>query len=382
MRYLVLLSRILVGVLFIISGLIKANDPLGFSYKLEEYFGVFGMDWMIPFSLAVSILISVSEVILGVATLLGTKMRPVAWSLLGMIVFFTFLTFFSAYFNKVTDCGCFGDALKLTPWESFTKDVVLLFFILIIFINRNKIKSVFNDSFKADWASVGATTVLSFAFAFYCLWHLPVKDFRPYAIGKNIPEQMTLPANAKPYIYETVLMYKNMETKEVKELTSDEYMANWAVYDESNGWKHLDTKNKEIQKGDDAKIKDFKIEGYDGNDYTQDILDDPDYVLLLVAYDIKKADLKGMRKFSAFAEEANNNGISVIGLSASSENTVEEIRHEVQAPYNFYSADGITLKTMIRSNPGLMLLKKGVVVDMWHHNDFPDFKDFKVKHLK
>ncbi|MBA3900398.1 MAG: DoxX family protein, partial [Bacteroidetes bacterium] len=173
MRYLVILSRILVGALFIVSGLIKANDPLGFSYKLEEYFGVFGMDWMVPFSLAVSILISVSEVILGVATLLGTKMRPVAWSLLGMIVFFTFLTFFSAYFNKVTDCGCFGDAIKLTPWESFTKDIILLFFILIIFINRNKIKSVFNDSFKADWASVGLTTVLSFSFSFYCLWHLP-----------------------------------------------------------------------------------------------------------------------------------------------------------------------------------------------------------------
>jgi uncharacterized membrane protein YphA (DoxX/SURF4 family) len=380
MRYLVLFSRILVGVLFVISGLIKANDPLGFSYKLDEYFHVFGMEWMVPFSLAISILISVSEIILGVATLLGTKMKPIAWSLLGLIVFFTFLTFYSAYFNKVTDCGCFGDALKLTPWESFTKDIILLFFILVIFIYRNKIKSVFSDNAKADWASVGLTTALSLSFAFYCLWHLPVKDFRPYAIGKSIPEQMKLPEGAQPDVFETRLVYKNVSTGEIKEMLSDEYMQSkiWEISD----WEWQDTKNKLVKKGDEAKIKDFKILGFDGYDYTDDFLNDPDYILVLVAYNIKKSDMKGLKKFSAFAEEANKNGLSVIGLSASSENTVEEIRHEAQAPYNFYSVDEVTLKTMVRSNPGLILLKQGVVVDMWHHNDFPTFEAFQKKHLK
>ncbi|MDQ3190116.1 MAG: DoxX family protein [Bacteroidota bacterium] len=379
MKYLVIFSRISVGVLFIISGLIKANDPLGFSYKLEEYFGVFGMDWMNPFALALSIFISVSEVILGVATLLGTKMKPVAWSLLGLIVFFTFLTFYSAYFNKVTDCGCFGDAIKLTPWESFTKDIILLFFILIIFFNRNKISSVFNNKPTTDWLSMGSATALSLAFAIYCLWHLPVKDFRPYAIGKSIPAQMQLPEGAIPDIYETKLVYKNVSTGEVKEMLQQEYMESkiWEIAD----WEWKDTKNKLIQKGDEAKIKDFKILGFDGYDYTEDYLNDPGYVFLFISYDIKGSNKQAHKEFSKFAEHANSNGAYVIGLSASSDNIIEELRHEVQAPFDYYSADGITLKTIVRSNPGLVLLKQGVVIDKWHYNDIPDFEQVKSKYL-
>jgi uncharacterized membrane protein YphA (DoxX/SURF4 family) len=379
MRYLVLFSRLLVGLLFIVSGLIKANDPLGFSYKLEEYFSVFGMDWMAPMALSISILISVAEVILGVATLLGTKMKPVSWSLLGLIVFFTFLTFYSAYFNKVTDCGCFGDALKLTPWQSFTKDIILLFFILIIFFNRNKIRSVFDDNPKADWIAVGKTAVLSFAFAFYCLWHLPVKDFRPYAVGKNISEQRKLPPDARQPIIETKLVYKNVSTGQVREMMQAEYMESKIWEDES--WQWADTKTNIIDPGDEPKIKNFNIMGFDGYDYTEDYLNDPDYIFVLVSYDIKKADKEAHRKFSKFAEEAFKNGISVIGLSASSEGAVEELRHEVQAPFDYYSVDEITLKTIIRSNPGLILLKQGTVMGQWHYNDFPDFEKFRAQFL-
>ncbi|HET6243671.1 MAG: DoxX family protein [Bacteroidetes bacterium] len=380
MKYLVILSRILVGVLFIVSGLIKANDPLGFSYKLEEYFDVFGMDWMHTYALALSIFISVSEVILGVATLLGTKMKPVAWSLLGLIVFFTFLTFYSAYFNKVTDCGCFGDAVKLTPWESFSKDIILLFFITIIFIRRNKITSVFNNQIKPDYISVGITTALSLFFAFYCLWHLPVKDFRPYAIGKSIPEQMKLPVGAVPDVYETKLVYKNSNTGEVKQMLQQEYMDSkiWELPE----WEWQDTQNKLVQKGDEAKIKDFKILGFDGYDYTEDILNDPGYVFMFISYDIKKSDIEAHKKFSAFAEKANSSGAYVIGLSASSENSIEELRHEAQSSFDYYSTDEITLKTIIRSNPGLVLLKQGVVVNMWHYNDIPNFEKIESEHLK
>jgi uncharacterized membrane protein YphA (DoxX/SURF4 family) len=380
MKYLVLFSRLFVGLLFIVSGLIKANDPLGFSYKLEEYFEVFGMDWMAPLALAISIFIAVAEVILGVATLLGTKMKPVAWSLLGLIVFFTFLTFYSAYFNKVTDCGCFGDALKLTPWESFTKDIVLLFFILIIFINRNKIKSVFNNSPIADWISITKATVISLGFAFYCLWHLPVKDFRPYAVGKSISEGRMLPPNARQPIIESKLVYKHVSTGEVKEMPQAEYMLS-KIWEDEN-WQWLDTKTKIIDPGDEPKIKNFNIMSFDGNDYTEDYLNDPDYIFVLVSYDVNKSNKEAHRKFSDFANEAFKNGISVIGLSASSESTIEELRHEVQAPFDYYSVDAITLKTIIRSNPGLVLLKQGVVMGQWHYNDFPTFDQFKAQHLK
>ena len=143
MRISLIISRFLVGVLFIISGLIKANDTIGFSYKLAEYFEVFGMEWLSAFALLIAVSICVFEILLGTMLLIGSRIKFVSWSLLLMIVFFTFLTFFSAYFNKVTDCGCFGDALKLTPWQSFTKDMVLLFFILLLFKSQNKIQSLF-----------------------------------------------------------------------------------------------------------------------------------------------------------------------------------------------------------------------------------------------
>ena len=162
MKYIVTICRILVGVLFIISGLIKANDPIGFSYKLQEYFEVFGMEFFVPFALTLSVLITVFEIVCGIATLIGSTMKLFSWLLLLMIIFFTFLTFYSAYFNKVTDCGCFGDALHLTPWQSFTKDIVLLVWILPIFLWRNKIQPLFSS--KLDNGLIIASTIISFWF--------------------------------------------------------------------------------------------------------------------------------------------------------------------------------------------------------------------------
>jgi len=162
MKYIVHISRILVGVLFIISGLIKLNDPLGFSYKLQEYFSqdVLNIPFLEPYALLISVIVVVFEVILGVFLLIGYKPKFTVWSLLGMIVFFTFLTFYSAYFDKVKDCGCFGDALKLTPWESFTKDIILLFFILILYLGRKHIKPLFSQ------LPTTVIALLSFIFCF------------------------------------------------------------------------------------------------------------------------------------------------------------------------------------------------------------------------
>ena len=182
MKYITHISRILVGALFIISGLIKLNDPLGFSYKLQEYFSadVLNITFLEPYALGISIFVVVFEVVLGVFLLIGYKLKFTVWSLLLMIVFFTFLTFYSAYFDKVKDCGCFGDALKLTPWESFTKDIILLFFVLILFFGVKHIKPLFSKL---------PTTALALLSFIFCLWfgyhvlmHLPSKDFRAYKI--------------------------------------------------------------------------------------------------------------------------------------------------------------------------------------------------------
>src|SRR5690554_751381 len=195
-------SRLFTGILFIISGLIKLNDPVGFSFKLEDYFtqDVLNLPFLTPLALAIAVFVVILEVVLGVMLLLGYKKKFTLWTLLLMIVFFTFLTFYSAYFNKVTDCGCFGDAIKLTPWESFTKDVILLVLILILFVGKRYIKPLFSRNINS--ILVFASLVFCLAITYHVLQHLPIIDFRPYKIGANIQEGMTMPEDAPKPIYE------------------------------------------------------------------------------------------------------------------------------------------------------------------------------------
>ena len=202
MKYLVGFSRVFVGVLFIISGFIKLNDPVGFSFRLEEYFsqGVLDLPFFAPHALTISIIVVVFEVLVGVTVLIGVWRKFTVWSLLLMIVGFTFLTFYSAYFNKVTDCGCFGDAIKLTPWESFTKDIVLLGLIVILFIGKKFITPFFSE--RTNRLIVFFSLVISGFYVYHVMNHLPVIDFRPYEIGKNIEEGMNVPDGAPQPVFE------------------------------------------------------------------------------------------------------------------------------------------------------------------------------------
>ena len=375
MQFLTLISRLIVGLLFIISGLVKANDALGFSYKLEEYFssGVLNMEFLIPYAFLLAAAICIAEIVLGVMVLIGARTKFTSWSLLAMIVFFTFLTFYSAYFNKVTDCGCFGDAVKLTPWESFGKDVVLLFFIIILFIRRNVIKPIL--SFKMENMLLGVLTFFCFAFVYHTYNHLPIKDFRPYAIGKSIPEGMKtcdelgLPCPEKIDYF----LVKNKETGEEKQVLSSDW--DWQTDDfVSNTGKSL-----EIE-GYEAPVNDFSI-SIDGADYTESILS-TDYAFLVVAYNLSKTDKEAWKQVNDLAAGAEGIEIPFITMSASSNEMIEEFRHEVQAAYPFYFTDETTLKTIVRSNPGLLLLKKGTIIGKWHHNDFPSFEEFKQNYLQ
>ncbi|REJ82478.1 MAG: DoxX family protein [Bacteroidetes bacterium] len=370
MKLIAQISRVLVGVLFIISGLIKANDPLGFSYKLDEYFQVFGMPWLSFTSLALAIAICAFEIGLGVALLLGARMVHTTWSLLIMIVFFTFLTFYSWKFDVVKDCGCFGDALKLTPFESFMKDVVLLILILFIFFKRHEIKPLFGEKPSLYLAYAGFAA--SLFFSIYCYRHLPVVDFRPYAVGENIRQGMTLPPDA---VRDSVVMVFIYE-KDGKQIELD--MEGIKSIDET--YKFIDRKDKVVREGDKPKIADFSIVDADGNDMTDDVLD-LDAVFLLVAYDINKTDKAVQNHINDFVALSTENKIPFIGLTASADKEVQAFRHEHNSMFDYYNADATALKTMIRSNPGLMLLRKGTVKAMWHHNDFPSFDEVKKEHF-
>ena len=374
------ICRVAVGVLFIISGLIKANDPLGFSYKLAEYFEVFGIEFFKPFALALAIFICAFEVGCGVATLTGSKIKLTSWALMLMIVFFTFLTFYSAYFNKVTDCGCFGDALHLTPWQSFSKDIVLFILILPIFIRRNKIQSFFSN--KVDNVIAFGSILLVALFSIHCYRHLPIKDFRPYAIGKSIPEQMKIPDGAQPDVYESVLVYKNKKTGEKKEFTTAEYMKATYLWQDTLTWAWESTENKLVKEGYHPAIHDFSITSVEGEDVTQKIITNPTYNFLLISYDIGLASKEIQPKINEFVKECSKDSVAFIGLAGSSAKDIDNFRHDVNALYDYYITDQTVLKTMIRSNPGLMLLKNGVVINMWHYNDFPSYNEVASKYFK
>ena len=373
MQFLTLISRFLVGFLFIISGLVKANDALGFSYKLEEYFsaGVLNMEFLIPYSFLLAAGVCIAEIVLGAMVLIGSRPKFTSLSLLAMIVFFTFLTFYSAYFNKVTDCGCFGDAVKLTPWQSFGKDIILLFFIAILFFNKNIIKPLF--SFKMENFILVAVTLFCLMFVNHTYNHLPIKDFRPYAVGKNISDGMKncdelgLPCPDKIEYF----LIKDKQTGEKKEVLSSEW--DWQTDDfVSNTGKSL-----EIE-GYENPIKDFSI-SLDDADYT-DIILNSDYALLLVAYKLSKTDKHSWNHVNDLATKSESEEIPFITMTASPDEIIEEFRHEVQAAYPFYYTDETTLKTIVRSNPGLLLLKKGTIIDKWHYNDFPTFEEIKQKY--
>lgn len=319
MKILNTVSRCLVGGLFIFSGLIKINDPVGTQIKLEEYFTVFSIDIapffdaLKPLSLFLSVTLSTLEVVLGIALLMKYREKLVVSTLLGMILFFTFLTFYSAYFNKVTDCGCFGDAIKLTPWQSFTKDIILLILIVVLFIGRKDQKE---NSGKVPSIIVGVSLVLSLFISFNAIRHLPVIDFRAYKKGTDINAAMLPPAN---------------DPNAVPAIT------NYALW------------------GDED---DFTFESLRGNK------------LLVIVHDVEKTDTESYLPLTSLVS-ALGADVESVAITASAGPDFEALRHSVQLATPYYYSDKTLLKTMVRSNPGLVLMKDGVVMEKWHYNDIP-----------
>lgn len=366
------ICRFLVGVLFIISGLIKANDAVGFSYKLDEYFTVFNTPWFTHISLPLAMGISIMEVALGFALLVGYRMVMVSWLLLLMIVFFGFLTFYSAYFDVVKDCGCFGDALHLKPWQSFGKDMALLILILPIFAQRKNIGPLFSER-ATNLATYGATLITAW-FTWHCYQHLPVKDFRPFAIGKNINEGIKLPPGAVTDSVVMVFIYEK-DGKQI-ELSTDQLGKVDSTY------KFIDRKDKKIREGDVPHIHDFAIRDDKDNDFTQDFMNRPDYIFMLVAYDMNKTNKTIQPRINDFVALCQQHDIEFFGLTSTPAAETDKFRHEFQSMFPYYYCDATTLKTIIRSNPGLVLLKNGTVIDMWHFNDLPSFDEVNKKYLK
>ncbi|MGB0526114.1 MAG: BT_3928 family protein [Flammeovirgaceae bacterium] len=347
------LLRWIIGGLFIFSGMIKVNDPIGTAIKLEEYFDVFSESFssifqiFIPYALPIAVVLVVAEVVLGVALIVKFKTRTVLWALWGMILFFTFLTFYSAYFNKVTDCGCFGDAIKLTPWESFTKDVVLLVLIGILLLQR---KRFHNKALKIPKFTVIAATLFSIFIAISAIRHLPFIDFRPYKIGDNIQKNMEV--QGEPDFYYRYL-------KDGEEIVAKEYITD-------EGYELLGGFDKNAEKNQ-PKITDYNISDDEGNDITLTTFEGNKLIII-----IEKTGKTNLESYPTINNLLNSLEGKVEQLIFTADmSNFEEFRHEVQLATPYYSADATVLKAMIRSNPGIILLQDGTVKGKWHYNDLP-----------
>jgi len=319
MKIVVQLSRILVGALFIFSGFVKLVDPIGSQYKFQEYFSesVLNMEFLIPYALPFAILLIVAEILLGVMILIGYKSKLTVWSLFLLTLIFLFLTWYSAYYNKVTDCGCFGDAIKLSTWETFYKNVILIALIVLLLIKVAHIKPVFKGNVPK------VITFLSLAVFLYIvqhvLTHLPLIDFRAYAIGKNISEGMVYPED-----------------------------------------------------GSIPPVHDFMLEDAQA-DLAPELLK-KEKVMLVIIYNLDKVDVNGFPAIKEMTTKAKKKGYTVYGVSASFSDELLLAKEKYNLPFDFLFCDETTLKTIIRANPGVVILNKGTVVEKKHWGDIDEIK--------
>lgn len=367
MKVLSNISRFLVGFVFIFSSFVKGVDPLGTAYRIEDYFIAYGIEWAIPLSLVLSIILCAVEFSVGIALIFNLWLKFMSWILLLMMGYFTMLTLYDAIYEPVPDCGCFGDALKLSNWATFYKNVVLDLFAVIIFIYRKKFRNPVGIGLQYLLLTL---FVLGFiGFSWYQYNHLPFLDFRPYKVGTDLKPSGH--AEIKTY-----LIYKNKATGETKEYPASNYPWNDSVW--LSQWEFVD------QRADESgvtKTNNLAIQDLEGNDMTHYFLTNPGYQFFFVSYDLTAANKDAFKKIDKLFSDINHDGHSLIVLTSSLPETIEEFRKGLNPDLEFYLVDDTELKTMIRSNPGLILLHNGIVVKNWHYNDFPDYKQIKDRYL-
>ncbi|MFH0761203.1 MAG: BT_3928 family protein [Bacteroidota bacterium] len=359
--------RYLVAAVFIFSGFVKCVDPTGTAYKMEDYFTAFGTDFMIPFSMFLSICMCGIELLVGLMILCNLRITWGAWGALALMAFYTPLTLWLAITDKVTDCGCFGDAITLSNWQTFIKNILLDVFVVYLFIVKKKFKKAYKP--KVQTAGVLTFAVFVFAFEFYNLAFLPMIDFMPYKVGNNIPAGMIIPDNAPRPKFRNIFYYE--KDGRTRKFTADNLP--------DSTWTFVDRKDLTIRKGFEPPIHDFVITNTDNVDFTNSILEDPGYTYLLVISSFKNTNKKSFEKVNRIAESAISQGYGFYALTSSLPEEYELFKEQVKASYPIYMMDETTLKTMIRSNPGLILIKKGTVVGKWHFRQLGRVPDVPEK---
>ncbi len=366
MRFVRNFSRILVGIVFMFSGFVKGVDPLGTAYRIEDYFIAYGMDWAIPLTLFLSISLCTLEFTLGAALLFNLRLKDMSWPLLFLMIYFTVLTFFDALYNPVPDCGCFGDALILTNWETFYKNIVLIIFSGIIFYSRKKFKSLFSP--LTNYLFILIIAVLFAGFAYYQYNHLPLIDFRAWKVGSEL-----LPGSQKSA--KVYLTYRNKESGETKEYLSPDYPWNDSVW--MSKWEFVGQRTEDQGQVNEAALKIFDL---DGTDVTKAVLGMPGYLFIAVSYDLDEANKNGFKIIDRLFALSLEQNIPSIVLTGSLKEDIDKFNSTLTTPLEFFNADDIELKTMVRANPGLILVKNGIIMAKWNYNDIPSLEEIEKKY--
>lgn len=358
------ISRFLIGALFIFSGYVKVVDPQGFAIKISEYFVNLNIQFLEPLAFTCAILVIAAEVTMGLCLVARTRMVITSWAVLLFMSFFTLLTLFIAVNGDiVSDCGCFGDAIKLSNWATFFKNVAFMPFVLIIFFQRKEYSPVATPF--VEWGILLAFFMCASGIGLYCNRHLPLIDFMAYKVGVNIQEDMSIPEGAELDEYKTILVYEKDGTQQ----EFDDTNFPW----QDSTWKYVETKGPIlIKKGYTPPIHDFSITSYEDGDITDIVLTNPAYTLILTSPKLAKAETSNIsliNDIAAYSQQQNN--ISFFAMTASSSDDINNFINSTKANYPIHIADETTLKSMVRSNPGLMLIKDATILAKWSNADIP-----------
>lgn len=370
-KFLIELSRVIVGVTFLFSGFVKAIDPLGFTYKIQDYLINLNLVELFQFALPLAVILVVAEFALGALLLLGLYRKPVTILVALMMIFFTPFTFWVALTNPVEDCGCFGDALVISNWQTFYKNLIIVTGAIVLVVKWKLVTPLFSKQITPFAALFVA--LFGLLFALHNVYNLPVIDFRPYKKGANIPEQMYIDPE-KADVMETVFIYSKDGVEEV--FTEENYPWN------DSTWTFVDMETRLVQEGVKPAIEDFALGSiyFDekdgswniGGDITDLVLSDTSYTFLMVSYSLDEMNVKHLDKFKKVNRFAVDKGYPFYLLTASSESTVGEWESIHKTGFQFSHADERALKTMTRANPGLILIKEGNVINKWNDSKVPE----------
>ena len=369
-RIIALICRIVVGCVFVFSGFVKGVDPMGTAYKIEEYMTVWSVgglsfEWAVPLAALLSVLLVTLEFTVGVLLITGAWRKFTAWTLLLMVVFFTITTFVDALTNKVSDCGCFGDAIKLTNWQTFWKNVVLLVLTVVIFLCR---KHARRKHFERDTLITLVAVAAMVLFALHNIKNEPCIDFRPWKVGNRmIPEGNDLQV-------QSFVTYREKTTGQTVEMPSAELMTYYADSSWREAWEFVDSR---VVNPYEIQASGFCMIGPDGEDYSLDIVNSPSYVLIATVHHLDKLDEQGtvaLRRTHTFCVD---HGVNMVLLTSAAPEEIQAYLHDAQLDEMiYYFADATAIKTMLRSNPGFILIKDAVVEGKWSVANYLAIQEF------